>query len=199
MKNKILCLAICLLLLVCFTGCAQKTKSFVSLFESVDRTLPSFDLGASRSYMDVDDATMTMYFATDDQHGYCTFGYYRLALYVSNQDRGLYYDRDDRTIADYQNIEGYTLLVEYSDADIDGSQYAIRRTWQNLKYKYSEEITIPTEYLEGEQGTLYFYLCAVDQTGESDTYFVHTCQSIKNIGYENQDGQVKFDFSDYER
>ncbi|MBQ5793592.1 MAG: hypothetical protein IIW17_06205 [Clostridia bacterium] len=195
MKNRILCLALCLLLLVCFVGCAQKTKTQVSLFESFERTFPNFDLKSSADYMDVNDAKMTLYFANADQKG--NVFYNPIVIYVSNSEKAISgHDREDQTVADYKSLEGYTVLTEYGASDMDGSLYAVKRAFTNLKYKYSEQITIPSEHLQGEQGTLYFYLCLVNEVG--DEYMILTKKGIGNIRYEVRDGQVKFDFSDCE-
>ena len=195
MKNRIFCLALCLLLLVSFTGCAQKTKSFVSLFESFEHTFPNFDLKSSTDYMDVNDAKMTLYFANADQKGHVFYN--PIVIYVSNSEKAILgHDREDQTVADYKSMEGYTVLAEYGASDMDGSLYAVKRVFSNLKYKYSEQITIPSEHLQGEQGTLYFYLCLVNEVG--DEYMILTKKGIGNIRYEVRDGQAKFDFSDCE-
>ena len=194
MKNNLWSIAVLVLALVCLTGCAQKTQTRVSLFESFERTFPNFDLKSSADYMDVNDAKMTLYFANADQKG--NVFYNPIAIYVSNSDKALSYDREDETVADYKSMEGYTVLTEYGASDMDGSLYAVKRAFTNLKYKYSEQITIPSEYLQGEQGTLYFYLCLVNEVG--DEYMILTKKSIGNIHYEVRDGQVKFDFSDCE-
>ena len=194
MKNKLWCIAALILALVCLTGCAQKTQTRVSLFESFERTFPNFDLKSSADYMDVNDAKMTLYFANADQKG--NVFYNPIAIYVSNCDRMLSHSREDQTVPDYKAIEGYTVLSEYGASDMDGNLYAVKRAFTNLKYKYSEQITIPSEYLQGEQGTLYFYLCLINEVG--DEYMILTKKSIGNIRYEVSNGQVKFDFSDCE-
>ena len=194
MKKKLSSVLLLVFVLVCMTGCAQRTQTRVSLFESFERTFPNFDLKSSADYMDVNDAKMTLYFANADQKGN-VFGN-PIAIYVSNCDRRLSHSREDQTVADYKSMEGYTVLVEYGASDMDGSLYAVKRAFSNLKYKYSEQVTIPSEYLQGEQGTLYFYLCLVNEVG--DGYMILTKKSIGSIRYEVRDGQVKFDFSDCE-
>ena len=195
MKNKLWSIAVLMLALVCLTGCAQKTQTRVSLFESFERTFPNFDLKSSADYMDVNDAKMTLYFANADQKG--NVFYNPIVIYVSNSEKAILgHDREDQTVADYKSMEGYTVLVEYGASDMDGSLYAVKRAFSNLKYKYSEQVTIPSEYLQGEQGTLYFYLCLVNEVGNG--YMILTKKSIGNIHYEVRDGQVKFDFGDCE-
>lgn len=193
MKHKFSCLILCMLILVCFAGCSQKTQTRVPLFEAFERTFPNFDLKSSADYMDVNDAKMTLYFANADQKG--NVFYNPIAIYVSNCDKILSHSREDQTVPDYKAIEGYTVLVEYDGAsDMDGSLYAVKRAFTNLKYKYSEQITIPSEYLQGDQGTLYFHLCLFNEVG--DEYMILTRKTIGNIRYEVHEGQVKFDFSD---
>ena len=195
MKKKLSSILLLVFVLVCMTGCAQRTQTRVSLFESFERTFPNFDLKSSADYMDVNDAKMTLYFANADQKG--NVFYNPIAIYVSNSEKAILgHDREDQTVADYKSMEGYTVLTEYGASDMDGSLYAVKRAFSNLKYKYSEQVTIPSEYLQGEQGTLYFYLCLVNEVG--DGYMILTKKSIGNIHYEVRDGQVKFDFSDCE-
>ena len=195
MKNKLWSIAVLVLALVCLTGCAQKTQTRVSLFESIEHTFPNFDLKSSADYMDVNDAKMTLYFANADQKG--NVFYNPIVIYVSNSEKAISgHSREDQTVADYKSMEGYTVLTEYGASDMDGSLYAVKRAFTNLKYKYSEQVTIPSEHLQGEQGTLYFYLCLFNEVG--DGYMILTKKSIGNIHYEVRDGQVKFDFSDCE-
>ena len=194
MKNKLWSIAVLILVLVCLTSCMQKTQTRVSLFESFEHTFPNFDLESSADDMDVNAAKMTLYFANADQKG--DVFYNPVAIYVSNCDKMLSHSREDQTVPDYKAIEGYTVLSEFGASDMDGNLYAVKRAFTNLKYKYSEQITIPSEYLQGEQGTLYFYLCLVNEVG--DEYMILTKKSIGNIRYEVINGQVKFDFSDCE-
>lgn len=195
MKKKLSSISLLVFVLVCMTGCAQRTQTRVSLFESFEHTFPNFDLKSSADYMDVNDAKMTLYFANADQKG--NVFYNPIVIYVSNSEKDISgHDREDQTVADYKSMEGYTVLTEYGASDMDGSLYAVKRAFTNLKYKYSEQITIPSEYLQGDQGTLYFHLCLFNEVG--DEYMILTKKTIGNIRYEVHDGQVKFDFSDCE-
>lgn len=195
MKKKLSSILLLVFVLVCMTGCAQRTQTRVSLFESFEHTFPNFDLKSSAEYMDVNDAKMTLYFANADQKG--NVFYNPIVIYVSNSEKDISgHDREDQTVADYKSMEGYTVLTEYGASDMDGSLYAVKRAFTNLKYKYSEQITIPSEYLQGDQGTLYFHLCLFNEVG--DEYMILTKKTIGNIRYEVHDGQVKFDFSDCE-
>ena len=195
MKKKLSSILLLVFVLVCMAGCAQRTQTRVSLFESFEHTFPNFDLKSSADYMDVNDAKMTLYFANADQKG--NVFYNPIVIYVSNSEKAILgHDREDQTVADYKSMEGYTVLTEYGASDMDGSLYAVKRAFTNLKYKYSEQITIPSEYLQGDQGTLYFHLCLFNEVG--DEYMILTKKTIGNIRYEVHDGQVKFDFSDCE-
>ena len=195
MKKKLSSISLLVFVLVCMTGCAQRTQTRVSLFESFEHAFPNFDLKSSAEYMDVNDAKMTLYFANADQKG--NVFYNPIVIYVSNSEKAISgHDREDQTVADYKSMEGYTVLTEYGASDMDGSLYAVKRAFTNLKYKYSEQITIPSEYLQGDQGTLYFHLCLFNEVG--DEYMILTKKTIGNIRYEVHDGQVKFDFSDCE-
>ncbi|MBO5758160.1 MAG: hypothetical protein J6S28_10720 [Clostridia bacterium] len=182
MKNRISCLALCLLLLIILASC-----------ETVEDTFPIFEFEQSDAWVDVNNATLTMYFATEDQNGDGWIPNDTLVLYVSNSDKALAFDHAGEKIADYRSIEGYTPLSEYSRSS-HGSKYAATKMpfSGRLKYQYCEDILIPSEYLQGEQGELHFYLCDVSKT--PDGYMMVTLRYIKNVGYLTKDGMVTFDF-----
>ena len=180
MKKFLIMMLVCILSLACFTGC-----------EVVEDTFPSFDFKKSNEYVDIDHATMTMYFAVKDQNGEgWTSG--RLGLYVSNSDQLLVFDHSGEEIEDYREIECYTLLEEFKSKK---AYTAIRLPFDHLIYKYSQEIVIPSEYLQEEQGVLNFYLCDISGSPEGG-YFMITLRYIKNVTYQTKDGQVKFNFDD---
>ena len=183
MKNKILCLALCLLLLVSFAGCTMP----------VEDNFPSFDFQKNDAWVDVDNATMTMKFASEDKRGNGWIPNTKLVIYVSKSDQPLDLDYEEEKVSDYRAIEGYTVVAEY-DRDELGSKYsAYRLPFDNLLYTYSQEITIPSEYLQDEQGELHFYLCDVSGWQEIG-YMMLTLRYIKNVKYQIKDGQVMFDF-----
>jgi hypothetical protein len=182
MKNRILCLALCLLLLVVLASC-----------ETVEDTFPIFEFEQSDAWVDVDNATMTMKFASEDNRGNGWRPNNLLVIYVSKSDQPLDLDYEEERVSDYRAIEGYTVVAEY-DRDELGSKYsAYRLPFDNLLYSYSQEITIPSEYLQGEQGELHFYLCDVSGWQEIG-YMMLTLRYIKNVKYQIKDGQVMFDF-----
>ena len=182
MKNKILCLALCLLLLAVLASC-----------ETVEDTFPSFDFVKSDAWVDVDNATLAMYFATEDQNGDGWVPNDTLAIYVSNSDKALVFDHSGEEIPDYKSIEGYTLLSEYGRNSLGSKYSATKMPFSGrLKYQYCEDILIPSEYLQGEQGELHFYLC--DVTPVSDGYMMVTLRYIRNVTYQIKDGQVTFNF-----
>lgn len=182
MKNRILCLALCLLLLVILTSC-----------ETVEDTFPIFEFEQSDAWMDVNNATLPMYFASEDQNGDGWVTNFALVLYVSNSNKGPVFDHAGEAIPDYKSIEGYTLLAEYGRSSL-GSQYAARKMpfTGRLKYQYCEDVRIPSEYLQGDHGMLHFYLCDVSEC--PDGYMMVTLRSITNVTYEVMNGQVKFGF-----
>lgn len=187
MKNKILCLALCTLLLMCFTGCTMPK----------DDTFPTFDFKKSNDYVDIENAIVTMKFASEDKRGNRWFTGAVLAIYVSKNDVSINMEYDEERVADYQAIDGYTVVAEY-DRDTLGSKYsAYRLPFDNVLYTYSREITIPSEYLQDDQGVLNFYLCDVIGSPEMG-YAILPLRHIKNVKYQTKDGQVKFDFSDCE-
>lgn len=182
MKNRILCLALCLLLLVVLASC-----------ETVEDTFPIFEFEQSDAWVDVGNATMTMKFASEDKRGNGWRPNNLLVIYVSKSDQPLNLDYEEEKVSDYRAIEGYTVVAEY-DRDELGSKYsAYRLPFDNLLYTYSQEITIPSEYLQDEQGELHFYLCDVSGWQEIG-YMMLTLRYIKNVKYQIKDGQVMFDF-----
>ena len=182
MKNKISCPALCLLLLIILVSC-----------ETVEDTFPIFEFEQSDAWVDVDNATLTMKFASEDKRGNGWIPNTKLVIYVNKSDQPLDLDYEEEKVSDYRAIEGYTVVAEY-DRDELGSKYsAYRLPFDNLLYTYSQEITIPSEYLQGEQGELHFYLCDVSGWQEVG-YMMLTLRYIKNVKYQIKDGQVMFDF-----
>ena len=182
MKNKISCPALCLLLLIILASC-----------ETVEDTFPIFEFEQSDAWVDVGNATMIMKFASEDKRGNGWIPNTLLVIYVSKSDQPLNLDYEEEKVSDYRAIEGYTVVAEY-DRDELGSKYsAYRLPFDNLLYTYSQEITIPSEYLQDEQGELHFYLCDVSGWQEIG-YMMLTLRYIKNVKYQIKDGQVMFDF-----
>ena len=183
MKNKILCIALCLLLLCCFTGCTVPLED----------VFPTFDFKKSDSYVDLDNATVTMKFASEDKRGNGWRPNTLLAIYISNNDQPLNLDYEEEKVADYRAIEGYTVVAEYDRNELGSKYSAYRLPFEKVLYTYSQEITIPSEYLHDDEGTLNFYLCDVSGSAESG-YMMLTLRYIKNVKYQTKDGQVTFDF-----
>ena len=183
MKNKIFCLVLCIILLMSVTCCTS----------SEEDTFPTFDFRKSNDYVSIDNATLTMKFASEDKSGKGWEPNTLLAIYVSKSEQPLFLDYDDEKVSDYKKIDGYTVVAEY-DRDELGSQYsAFRLPFDQVFYTYSQEIVIPSGYLQDEQGVLHFYLCDVSGSFETG-YMMLTLRSIQNVKYETKDGRVKFNF-----
>jgi hypothetical protein len=161
--------------------------------ETVEDTFPSFDFQKNDAWVDVNNATLPMYFATEDQNGDGWIPNDTLVIYVSNSNKGPVFDHAGEAIPDYKSIEGYTLLSEYGRNSLGSKYSATKMPFSGrLKYQYCEDILIPSEYLQGEQGELHFYLCDMAKT--PDGYMMVMLRYIKNVGYQTKDGKVTFDF-----
>ena len=221
--RKIVAFCILGVLLLSFAGCAdahnmQKTELhrgqlFPPSGADIGDDMPCMDLKCTTEPMPVDQAVMTLYFATTIREDQIVDERYSWVIYVSNLNKGnLRTSFPDQStsedyvppLADYRNVEGYYILAEFHGVDEISKLTAKWRRFRPVKYNYSQQITIPAECLTGESGTLsihaYDLLEWYDEDTKETVYAIGAnplgCRIIWHIKYEVKDGQVWFDLSD---
>ena len=148
MKSKLTLLIFCILVVLCITGCVQKTTTKAEMLSST-YIFPTFDLEATDSYMDVDQVKMTLYFASHDQTQNGRQPHTAYVIYACNTEQhiNVYQGIQSDTLSDYRNVDGHSIVAEFTRQEIDGRHQAKVLPSMNLKYKYSCDIQIPKDYL----------------------------------------------------